>query len=123
MKCYSSRMDFISHCLETCASLITKEETFLANVKELAKEGARSSDETTLQIENLLLTPLSTLALRVLEIPAYSKLMSYLPWGNWSEVSATLTKSVIKAGTSLSEIEQVEQLLQVSLEEFQRYEF
>lgn len=113
LKAYTSRSDFISHCMETCAGLIEKTD-FLATreVSPEAAAGTRSIDDTTLQIEALLLAPLSVFALKVLEVPAYVKLMSYLPWGNWREVASTLMRSVVKTNTVLSEIEQVDQLFQ-----------
>jgi len=63
LKCYPSKMEYISHCLETCASLIEKTD-FMATVTQAATADGRSTDETTLQIEALLFAPLSTLALR-----------------------------------------------------------
>ncbi len=113
LKAYSSRSDFVSHIMETCTGLIEKTD-FLATREGSpeAAAGKRSTDETTLQIETILLAPLSVFALKVLEIPAYVKLMSYLPWGNWRQVSATLVRNVVKANTVLNEIEQVDQLFQ-----------
>jgi vacuolar protein sorting-associated protein 35 len=72
-----------------------------------------SATETTNQIEALLSAPLSSLALRVLDIPAYGKLMSYLPWNNWKEVAINLLKSVISTNSPLSELNQVEQLFKM----------
>jgi hypothetical protein len=43
----------------------------------------KSTSDTTLQIEQLLSLPLTSLSLRVMELPAFAKLMTYLPWGNW----------------------------------------
>jgi vacuolar protein sorting-associated protein 35 len=80
LRCYPNRMDYIAHCLGTSGALIAKTDFVSANSNS---SDAKSEDETTVQIEVLLSAPLSTLALRVLDIPSYSKLMSYLPWGNW----------------------------------------
>jgi len=113
MKAYPSRLDYLAHTMETCAGLIEKTD-FLATREgsKEAAEGKRSTDETTLQIETLLRAPLSTPALTVLEIPAYVKLLSYLPWGNWREVASTLTRSVVKSGAQLGEVERLDQLYQ-----------
>jgi hypothetical protein len=75
----------------TCGILIEKSE-FSSSVAALegnsqTEKGARSTNETITQIEALLSAPLNSLALRVLEIPSWGKLMSSLPWGNWKEVS------------------------------------
>ncbi|KAJ1402812.1 vacuolar protein sorting-associated protein 35-like protein [Ochromonadaceae sp. CCMP2298] len=109
LKCHPSRIDYVSHCLSTSGMLIEKTDFVATSAKETQQEG-RSTNETTTQIEALLSSPLSTLALRVLEIPSYVKLMSYLPWGNWKEVAATLLRAVISNNTPLPEVEQVEQL-------------
>jgi len=118
LKCFPARMDYITHCLETC-SVLLENSGFEppAPVSFAAGQGAAASgedtplvDETTAQIEALLSAPLETLALRVLEIPAYTKLMARLPWGNWRIVAVTLMKSVIKNNSVLSEVEHVEQL-------------
>ena len=106
LKCFPSRMDYITHCLETCSVLIENSGFAVASVES----DAPSTDETTAQIEALLSAPLETLAMRVLEIPAYSKLMARLPWGNWRVVAVNLMKSVIKTNSVLSEVEHVEQL-------------
>jgi vacuolar protein sorting-associated protein 35 len=109
LKCHPSRIDYVAHCLSTSGLLIEKTDFVATSAAESQQEG-RSTNETTTQIEALLSAPLSTLALRVLEIPSYVKLMSYLPWGNWKEVASTLLKSVITSNSPLSEVVQVEQL-------------
>lgn len=106
LKCFPARVEYTTHCLETCNVLI--ENSGFA--PEAVDGDEPSTDETTQQIEALLSAPLDTLALRVLEIPAYGKLMSRLPWGNWREVAATLMRSVIKTNSVLKEVEHVEQL-------------
>lgn len=109
LKCHPSRIDYVAHCLSTSGLLIEKTDFVATSAAESQLEG-RSTNETTTQIEALLSSPLSTLALRVLEIPSYVKLMSYLPWGNWKEVASTLLKSVLSNNSPLSEVVQVEQL-------------
>lgn len=109
LKCHPSRIDYVAHCLSTSGLLIEKTDFVATAAAESQLEG-RSTNETTTQIEALLSSPLSTLALRVLEIPSYVKLMSYLPWGNWKEVASTLLKAVLSSNSPLSEVVQVEQL-------------
>lgn len=99
LKCYPTRFDYVTHTLGTCCALIEKMDT-----------DQTSSTETTEQIELLLSAPLSTLALRVLEITPYSKLMTYLPWNNWRQVANNLMRSVVSSRKPLLDSEQVEQL-------------
>jgi vacuolar protein sorting-associated protein 35 len=109
---YPTRIDYISHCLECCSTIISKTD-FMNTILQTQQDNRmeRLTDEVTIQIESLLLTPLDSLAIRVLDIPPYSKLMTYLPWGNWKEVSVTLVKAVLKSHTILDNVEVVEQLL------------
>lgn len=120
LKCYPARLDYLSHCLTTSAALIEKSDfkTSLAEassgtVSDDKKDAIKSIQETTVQIETLLSAPLSSLALRVLELPQYAKLMSYLPWSNWKEVAATLLRSVIARHAPITEVTQAEQLFAV----------
>lgn len=112
LKCHPSRIDYVAHCLSTSGVLIEKTDFVSTTSAAESQLEGRSTNETTTQIEALLSSPLSTLALRVLEIPSYGKLMSYLPWGNWKEVASTLLRSVISNHTPLCEVSQVEQLFQ-----------
>ena len=107
LKCFPARVDYVSHCLSTCAALIEKTDFVATSAAESVGADGRSTNETTIQIEALLSSPLSSLALRVLEIPAYTKVMSYLPWGNWKEVGVSLLKSVLATHAQLSEIDLV----------------
>lgn len=108
LKCYPQKMEYVAHCLATCGILIDKTE-FANQIKDENNEEKAILDATA-QIELLLSTPLSSLGLRVLEIPAYSKLMSYLPWSNWKEVAAVLLRSVLAINTPLTDTKQVEEL-------------
>jgi len=107
LKCYKTRMDYVAHCLNTCSMLIEKSDFTSAN----SNPDERATDDTTAQIELLLSAPLSTLALRVLEITSFGKLMTYLPWGNWKEVALNFLKSVVERRAILGDTSQVEQLL------------
>lgn len=110
LKCHATRIDYVAHCLSTSRSLISKTD-FLAN--SAAADPSSTTEEVTQEIENLLSAPLTSLSLRVLEIPFFGTLMSYLPWGNWKEVAATLLKSIITSNSPLSNAIQVEQIFQM----------
>jgi vacuolar protein sorting-associated protein 35 len=112
LKCYPARLDYVSHCLAASVALIDKSDYSTT----LSAEGLgsnKSLNETTAQIEALLSAPLSSLALRVLDLPQYAKLMSFLPWGNWKEVAASLLKSVVARNSPLSDVDQAEQLFAI----------
>jgi vacuolar protein sorting-associated protein 35 len=113
LKCYPARLDYLSHCLTTCATLIEKSDFKTTLAAEDDKSGTKSVNDTTVQIELLLSAPLASLALRVLELPQYARLMSYLPWANWKEVAATLLRSVIARHAPITEVSQAEQLFAV----------
>lgn len=106
LKCYPGRLDYVTHALSTASALIDK-----ADFKVESGEGEeKSEDETTVQIEELLSAPLTSLSLRVMELPAFAKLMTYLPWGNWKVVAINLLRASIAANTPLTEVEHIEQL-------------
>lgn len=111
LKCYPSRMDFVSHCLGMSTAILDKSDFAVEQASSSTAE--RATDDTTVQIEALLSAPLATLDLRVLELPQYSKLMSFLPWGNWREVAASLLRSILAKGSKLAEADQVEQLFTI----------
>lgn len=111
LKCYPSRMDFVSHCLGMSTAILDKSD--FAAEQASASTAERATDDTTVQIEALLSAPLATLDLRVLELPQYSKLMSFLPWGNWRQVAASLLRSILVKNAKLTEADQVEQLFSI----------
>eukprot|EP00595_Chromulina_sp_UTEXLB2642_P002619 CAMPEP_0196761808 /NCGR_PEP_ID=MMETSP1095-20130614/1108_1 /TAXON_ID=96789 ORGANISM="Chromulina nebulosa, Strain UTEXLB2642" /NCGR_SAMPLE_ID=MMETSP1095 /ASSEMBLY_ACC=CAM_ASM_000446 /LENGTH=807 /DNA_ID=CAMNT_0042111787 /DNA_START=37 /DNA_END=2460 /DNA_ORIENTATION=+ len=109
LKCYPNRIDYVTHCLTTSSALIDKTD-FVETSRNDANQDTRSTNETTTEIESLLSAPLSILALKVLDIPAYGKLMTYLPWGNWKQVALNFLQSVITRNAPLTEVDQVELL-------------
>jgi vacuolar protein sorting-associated protein 35 len=110
LKCFPTRMEYVSHCLVTCGELVTKAD-FPAQCSANIEQDRKSVEETVLQIESILLSPLPVLAMRVLEIPAYTTLMSLMPWDNWKGVSSTLLTSIVVTKTSITTPEQLEKLL------------
>lgn len=111
LQCYPTRMDFVSHCLGMSTAILDKSD--FAVQQAGAATAGRATDDTTVQIEALLSAPLATLDLRVLELPQYSKLISFLPWGNWREVAASLLRSIVAKNSKLTETDQVEQLFTI----------
>lgn len=110
LDCYPTKMEYVTHCMQSCNALIDKTDFATQSAAANAADD-KAVSEATAQIEALLSAPLKTLGLRVLEIPAYSKLMSYMPWNSWRQVASSLLRSVLAMNATLSEVEQVEQLL------------
>jgi vacuolar protein sorting-associated protein 35 len=48
--------------------------------------------------------------MKVLEVPAYVKLLSLLPWESWKGIATALLRSVIASNTALSDVAAVERL-------------
>jgi vacuolar protein sorting-associated protein 35 len=110
LKCFPKNIEYVSHCLEQSSAIVTK-AGFIAQCAANRDQEAASIGETVSQIESLLLSPLSVLAMRVLEIPAYTTLMALLPWDNWKGVSSALLQAVITIKTPISTPDELEKLL------------
>jgi vacuolar protein sorting-associated protein 35 len=52
LKCYPSRIDYVSHCLAICGALIDKSDSFAAEIKAGSDADARSSHETCTQVHS-----------------------------------------------------------------------
>lgn len=104
LRCFPTRSDYITHSLETCNLLIENSGV----ISESSEGDACVFGQIFSEIEALLLDPLETLALRVLEIGAYRKMMSRLPWDSWREVAFKLVHSAVKNKYVLSDVGRVE---------------
>jgi len=109
LRCYSGNSSYVSHCLKTCCSLIEKTDFAPRDNVDTGEED-ESLKVTRATIQQLLSTVLSSLALRVMELPHVATLMSYLHWDSWKEVASKLLRAVINADNKLHEPEDVEQL-------------
>jgi vacuolar protein sorting-associated protein 35 len=109
LRCYNGHSAYVSHCLNTCCSLIEKTDFAPRDDVDMGVED-ESFKVTRATIEELLSTVLSSLALRVMELPHVAKLMSYLHWDSWKEVASKLLRAVINAENKLAEADDVEQL-------------
>jgi len=58
----------------------------------------------------LLSIPLSSLALKVLDLDQYSELLTYLPWENRRQVATILVRSTLHSNVQLNSIEKIEKL-------------
>jgi hypothetical protein len=82
LKCFPTRMDYVSHCLYASSAFVAKTD-FRAKCEANKPEEMESVNGTIEQIESLLLSPLSVLAIKVLDVPAYTDLMALLPWDRY----------------------------------------
>ena len=67
-------------------------------------------DVATAELEKLLSIPLDSLALKVLQLPNYGELLSFLPWNHRREVAIKLLKAVDDAGTPPKSVKEIEEL-------------
>lgn len=66
----------------------------------------------TTELEKLLSVPLESMGLKVLDMPDFGMLLSFLPWENRRKVSVSMIKSVIMGGEEkkVKDVNQLEQL-------------
>lgn len=100
-KCYPNCLSNVDHCLGVVTSVLAKK-----------KFGVLDSSAVT-QICNLLSIPLSSLALKVLELSNFSELMLMLPMENQRQIAATFLRYVCETVECLSDVAQVEQTFNI----------
>lgn len=110
LKCFPSKVEYVSDCLSASSALVVK-AGFVSQCSARREEDDKIVAETVAQIESLLLSPLPVLAIRVLEIPAYTTLMALLPWNSWRGVSSALLHAVVATKTPISTAEDLDNLL------------
>lgn len=122
IKCYPGNMEQVSHCINTCVSALRQanasyeampfDGSVAINVPAPAAVKALD-DASVVELEKLLSIPLDTLALKVLELEQYSRLIGFLPWANRREVAMTMLKAVENAGSIPKNVKDIEQLFSV----------
>ena len=110
LKCFPSKVEYVSDCLSASSALVVK-AGFVSQCSARGAEDDKVVAETVAQIESLLLSPLPVLAIRVLEIPAYTTLMALLPWSSCRGVSSALLHAVVATKTPISSAEDLDKLL------------
>ena len=98
LKCYPGRLDYVNHCLGMCSSVLSDTKT------------GELDDSAIVEIEELLSIPLSSLALKVLDLDQYSELLTYLPWENRRQVATILVRSTLHSNVQLNSIEKIDKL-------------
>ena len=98
LKCYPGRMDYVNYCLGMCASVLS------------ATQAGDLDSSSVAEVEELLSIPLSSLALKVLDLKQYAELLTYLPYENRRQVATTLVRSTLFSGGVLDSVEKLEKL-------------
>ena len=125
LKISPGNIDLISRCIGMCAGALgaLKEQKKASMMGQgiVVGGGTKKSSEIDMEavatgaLENLLSVPLEQLALKVLDLPDFSTLMSFLPWENRKVVALSMIKSVVAGGdgAKVKDIAQLEQLLEI----------
>jgi len=98
LKCYPGRLDYVNYCLGMCASALSA-----ATTTEL-------DENSIVEVEELLSIPLTSLALKVLDLKHYSELLAYLPYENRKQVATILVRSTLFGDGRLDSTEKLEKL-------------
>ncbi len=99
LKCYPGRLDYVNYCLGMCANVLSAAGT------------ADLDENSVIEVEELLSIPLSSLALKVLDLEQYSELLQYLPYENRKQVATILVRSTLFSTGVLDTTEKLEKLL------------
>ena len=125
LKCFSNRIDFVTHCLSNSVMLVEKSGIGIYRSSSNTNDGKQSltntekfsADETAArsQLEALLQAPLLSLGLGVLDLPHFSTLIQYLSRDSWKEVASSLLRAAVTNNHSfiLDSVEQVNKLFAV----------
>ncbi|KAL7518095.1 hypothetical protein ACHAWX_002954 [Stephanocyclus meneghinianus] len=108
LKISPGNIDHISRCISQCArELETLQEQKKASmmgqgivVGGVTRQSMElDMDEVAItELEKLLSVPLDQVALKVLKIPDFSSLLSFLPWENRRKVATSMLKAVVSGG-------------------------
>jgi len=114
LQSYPGQLEYVNLCLGNCAtSLSAKKAQHEKEAVIVAPLPFALDAEGVEVVERLLTLPLSSLALRVLELPHFATLLEFLPWGNRRQVGVTLLKAIYSARATLGDLESVEKLLNI----------
>lgn len=114
LQSYPGQLQYVNLCLGNCAaSLSAKKVQHEKEAVIVAPLPFALDAEGVEVVERLLTLPLSSLALRVLELPHFATLLEFLPWGNRRQVGVTLLKAIYFSRSTLGDLESVEKLLNI----------
>ncbi|KAL7452951.1 hypothetical protein ACHAWC_004663 [Mediolabrus comicus] len=125
LKISPGNIELISRCIGMCAGALgalkeQKKASMMGQGIVVGGGTTRSSEidmesVATAALESLLSVPLDQLALKVLDLPDFSVLLSFLPWENRKVVALSMVKSVVAGGdgAKVKDVAQLEQLLEI----------
>ena len=125
LKISPGNIELISRCIGMCAGALSalkeqKKASMMGQGIVVGGGTTRSSEidmesVATAALESLLSVPLDQLALKVLDLPDFSVLLSFLPWENRKVVALSMVKSVVAGGdgAKVKDVAQLEQLLEI----------
>eukprot|EP00804_Cyclotella_cryptica_P006993 CCRYP_007125-RC/>CCRYP_007125-RC protein AED:0.18 eAED:0.18 QI:1459/1/1/1/0.66/0.5/4/1187/1088 len=125
LKIAPGNLDHISRCIGQCArELGTLQEQKKASmmgqgivVGGVTRQSMElDMDEVAItELEKLLSVPLDQIALKVLNIPEFSSLLSFLPWENRRKVATSMLKAVVSGGddTKVKNVSEEEQIFAI----------
>lgn len=100
LKCYPQNISYVNQILDSCVSLIDKNQS-----------DGRLDSESLKCIVKLLSHPLETLSLAILSMSYYPKLMGYLQFQARKQVAFKIVQSIVTNKVELSDVETLEKLL------------
>jgi vacuolar protein sorting-associated protein 35 len=115
LKCYPGNLEHITRCMSACiAALNQANASYEATDATMAAvPPKRLDDVAVMELEKLLSIPLDSLALKVLQLQDYSRLITFLPWGNRKGVATKLLEAIDETGIPPQSIQEIQQLFQV----------
>jgi vacuolar protein sorting-associated protein 35 len=105
-RCYPDRLDYVDQVLEFTSTAIE------ASGAELAAEESAQNHTAIQRIVALLLAPLQTVSLGVLELKHYSPLLSKIPPASRKEVAVAVAKKAASSASPISTVELTASLFQ-----------
>ena len=101
LKCYSTNTNYVSEILDMAVNLIEKENS-----------GPHLDTESLNSVSLLLTYSVEYLALAILDIKSFPKLMSYLLFSNRKKIALKIVKSIVFSKTVLNSVAVVKTLIE-----------
>ena len=99
LKCYPGNMDQVNKCLGVCVNALHQACNAEGTIVD-APTAPKLDEASIMELQKLLSIPLESLALKVLELNHYGKLLACLPWENRRDVGMAMLHSIVISGGS-----------------------
>jgi vacuolar protein sorting-associated protein 35 len=114
LKCYPGNVDQITACMSACVSALHQANASYEMTEATVASVPKQLDDVAVhELEKLLSIPLESLALRVLQLPHYSQLITFLPWSNRKGVAISLLEAVDQVGSPPQSTQELQQLFEL----------